>query len=795
MSEKFPLALAEGTVLAGQYIIEKALGQGGFGITYKAKDYKSGQSVAVKEFFPEALATRTNTTVVPFTGERGESYAYGKNCFLQEAETLAQFIGIENIVRIHSYFEENGTAYFVMDFIEGVSFDEYIKSKGGKISYEEAEKVLIKIIEALAIVHSKGIVHRDVTPDNIYITNDGVVKLLDFGAARYSIGDKSRSLDVVLKHGFAPKEQYTRHGKQGPFTDVYTVGASFYFAITGKRPPDSIDRIEEDDLVPPSRLGVQIPAAKENAILKAMSVQPADRYQTMNEFKAALMSTNVSSAQAGQPMAQQPAQPIAQQSAQPMAQQPVQPMAQQPAQPMAQQAGQPMANAMPGNGFSNGMQNNTPQMMYQNQMQQAMPQNRYQQAAPNYAVPGNTPVYANVKQTAKKKWVVPTCIGAAVVAIVAIVGIVLLQKKDEKDSSYSASSESYNDYSYNDTNIETDTNDNSNNAPTNPTEADATSYDAGTFNQLDVNNNTNGGCHLSRDAEMWYYYPNEGLLHDMDYTNTCDYLDSGDGNYIGNINLVSNVLIYTKGLQACMITDGNCYAIEELIGYEVTGIWANEIGAFFSAREDDYSYNLYYINWQEGLRPYHFAIKDRSCVTILGDNIYVVTADGSEVVRCSTDTALTESDNWLTVTAAEGFDFSKMVSEGSYLYAAARKDGCYYIVRINIYNNVLEYVSLENNAYSIDAINVYDGVIYYAAADWTNYSTNIWNMKILDDGTIPQNDLLATADGNKSMAVYDLCVNPHFGYLWMMGITPDGNTASTYIDINGSELYDYAVVR
>lgn len=399
MSEKFPLALAEGTVLAGQYIIEKALGQGGFGITYKAKDYKSGQSVAVKEFFPEALATRTNTTVVPFTGERGESYAYGKNCFLQEAETLAQFIGIENIVRIHSYFEENGTAYFVMDFIEGVSFDEYIKSKGGKISYEEAEKVLIKIIEALAIVHSKGIVHRDVTPDNIYITNDGVVKLLDFGAARYSIGDKSRSLDVVLKHGFAPKEQYTRHGKQGPFTDVYTVGASFYFAITGKRPPDSIDRIEEDDLVPPSRLGVQIPAAKENAILKAMSVQPADRYQTMNEFKAALMSTNVSSAQAGQPMAQQPAQP------------------------MAQQAGQPMANAMPGNGFSNGMQNNTPQMMYQNQMQQAMPQNRYQQAAPNYAVPGNTPVYANVKQTAKKKWVVPTCIGAAVVAIVAIVEI------------------------------------------------------------------------------------------------------------------------------------------------------------------------------------------------------------------------------------------------------------------------------------------------------------------------------------------------------------------------------------
>jgi serine/threonine protein kinase len=179
---------------------------------------------------------------------------------------------------VHSYFEENGTAYFVMDFIEGTSFDVYIKEHGGRVSYEEAEKILLPVMDALAAVHSKGIVHRDVTPDNIYITKDGTVKLLDFGAARYSLGDKSRSLDVVLKHGFAPKEQYTRHGKQGPFTDVYSLGATFYFAITGRRPPDSIDRLEEDDLVPPSSLGVQIPPEKEDALIKAMSVQPADRY-------------------------------------------------------------------------------------------------------------------------------------------------------------------------------------------------------------------------------------------------------------------------------------------------------------------------------------------------------------------------------------------------------------------------------------------------------------------------------------------------------------------------------------
>ena len=299
IDEKYPLALPKGTILAGQYVIDHALGQGGFGITYMATDHSTGQKVAVKEFFPDTMATRTQTTVTAFSGERGESFAYGKTCFLQEAETLAEFIGNENIVRIHSYFEENGTAYFVMDFVEGISFDRYIREHGGRVDYEEAERILVPVMDALAAVHGRGIVHRDVTPDNIYITKDGTVKLLDFGAARYSLGDKSRSLDVVLKHGFAPKEQYTRHGRQGPFTDVYTVGASFYFAITGRRPTDSIDRLEEDDLIPPSRLGVAISSAKEEAILKAMNVQPSERFQTMGEFKQALLSEGDAAAESG----------------------------------------------------------------------------------------------------------------------------------------------------------------------------------------------------------------------------------------------------------------------------------------------------------------------------------------------------------------------------------------------------------------------------------------------------------------------------------------------------------------
>ncbi len=302
MNEKYPLALPEGTVLAGQYIVEKVLGQGGFGITYEAKDYKTSERVAVKEFFPDAMATRTNqTTVMPFSGEKGENYVYGKSCFLQEAETLAKFIGNENIVRIHSYFEENGTAYFVMDFIEGTSFDKYLEQHGGKIPYEEAANILIPVMDALSAVHSKGIVHRDVTPDNIYITKEGVVKLLDFGAARYSLGDQSRSLDIILKHGFAPKEQYTRRGKQGPYTDIYALGATFYFALTGKRPPDSVERLDEDDLVPPSSLGVQLSGVAEDAILKALSVQPADRFQNMSDFKGALLGSRQAVAVGSQP--------------------------------------------------------------------------------------------------------------------------------------------------------------------------------------------------------------------------------------------------------------------------------------------------------------------------------------------------------------------------------------------------------------------------------------------------------------------------------------------------------------
>ncbi|MCM1092211.1 MAG: protein kinase, partial [Butyrivibrio sp.] len=299
--DKYPLALPHGTILNGKYILGRVLGQGGFGITYVAQEWKSKKRVAVKEYLPDTMATRIEGhTVSAYSGQREESFNYGKECFLSEAKTLAEFIGNENIVRIHSYFEENGTAYFVMEYVEGVSFQTYIKEQGGKIGWQDAERIMFPIMDALAAVHAKGIIHRDVTPDNIFITENGAVKLLDFGAARYSLGDRSRSLDVVLKHGYAPKEQYTRRGRQGAYTDVYSVAACFYFAVTGHKPPDSIERLDEDDLIPPSSLGVKVSEAQEDALLKGLSVQAADRYQNMADFKAAMMAGEESVSAAGE---------------------------------------------------------------------------------------------------------------------------------------------------------------------------------------------------------------------------------------------------------------------------------------------------------------------------------------------------------------------------------------------------------------------------------------------------------------------------------------------------------------
>ena len=300
--EEYPTALKAGTFLNQRYLIGRVLGQDGFGITYLAWDEGLEAKVAVKEYMPGEFADRTDGREVHvISGSRQEEFSYGQERFREEARILAKFMGQPGIAGVTDYFDENGTSYFVMDYIEGISFKTYIAGAGGKVSAQEALDVMIPVLRALTAVHGEGLIHRDVTPDNIYITKDGNVKLLDFGSARYSLGDKSKSLDVILKVGYAPKEQYIRRSRQGPYTDVYSCAACLYAAITGYLPPESLERLDKDTLVPPSRMGVEIPLYLERAILKGLAVQPEDRFQTAGEFLEALESREVVEPAPGQP--------------------------------------------------------------------------------------------------------------------------------------------------------------------------------------------------------------------------------------------------------------------------------------------------------------------------------------------------------------------------------------------------------------------------------------------------------------------------------------------------------------
>lgn len=289
--ENYPQALPAGTVLNAQYVVGRVLGQGGFGITYMAQDYDTKEILAVKEYFPSANATRTGSAdVMPFSGEKGENYAYGMECFVNEAFILAKFTGNVNIANVFCCFKENGTAYYVMEYVDGQSFEDLIRERFDRnqgMSWEEAAEIINSVLNALSAVHSEGIIHRDIAPDNISIMRDGTVKLLDFGAARYSLGNATHSLDVVLKHGFAPKEQYSRRGKQGPYTDIYATAATMYYGLTGHKPPDAIERTDQDELALPSAMQLVYPVSldQENVLLKAMAVDSFDRYQSAEEFQ------------------------------------------------------------------------------------------------------------------------------------------------------------------------------------------------------------------------------------------------------------------------------------------------------------------------------------------------------------------------------------------------------------------------------------------------------------------------------------------------------------------------------
>ena len=280
--------LPVGWILDGKYRIGMALGQGGFGITYLAYDMNLQQKVAVKEYFPGGLVTRSSQFVTPYTQSGQGLYAKGVDAFYREGQLLARFQNHPNIVHIHNFFRENNTAYFVMEYVEGKSLAAYLNEKDGRLSQEETISLLSPIMDALDTLHQAGILHRDIAPDNIYLTKAGQVKLLDFGAAKNELSQHTHSSAAILKPGYAPLEQYSVTGNQGPWTDVYAMGAVIYRCLTGMMPPDAPDRITGRELPLISVSGAKASKTVETAVMKALALNIPDRWQRMSDLKNAL---------------------------------------------------------------------------------------------------------------------------------------------------------------------------------------------------------------------------------------------------------------------------------------------------------------------------------------------------------------------------------------------------------------------------------------------------------------------------------------------------------------------------
>lgn len=291
------LHIEPGAILNNRYIVGRVLGYGGFGVTYIAWDSLLEQKVAIKEFLPSEFATRMlgRMEITIFSGDKEKQFMEGLVKFVEEAKKLAKFNNVPGIIKIFDCIEENNTAYIIMELLEGESLSTRLEREK-KMSADTAISMLLPVMESLRQVNSQGIIHRDIAPDNIFITKQNEIKLIDFGAARYATTSLSRSLTIIIKPGYSPEEQYRSLGDQGSWTDVYSIGATLYRMITGEVPCDSMERrayLEqngEDMLKPISKYSNRITKSQENAILNAMNVKIHERTPDMNRLIEELTS-------------------------------------------------------------------------------------------------------------------------------------------------------------------------------------------------------------------------------------------------------------------------------------------------------------------------------------------------------------------------------------------------------------------------------------------------------------------------------------------------------------------------
>jgi serine/threonine protein kinase len=285
--------LHPGVVLRRKYQIGVVIGFGGFGVVYKAWDMALNRVVAVKEYYPTMYLKRDpgTTQVVLFDKKNEAAFLKGKEEFLAEARNVARYNAHPNIVHVYDFFEENGTAYFVMEYLEGKTLKEYMreaKAVGQVIELDSAVMVIRSVLSALSATHKDNIIHRDIKPGNVFILNDGTVKLFDFGAARFADEDQEMTRTIIITPGYAPPEQYQKKSKQGPYTDIYAVGAMFYEMVTNVKLEESINRKVVDAVKNPREYNSDIPLPINNAIMRALAVQPEIRFRSAEEFDAAI---------------------------------------------------------------------------------------------------------------------------------------------------------------------------------------------------------------------------------------------------------------------------------------------------------------------------------------------------------------------------------------------------------------------------------------------------------------------------------------------------------------------------
>lgn len=234
-----------------------------------------------------------------------DTCANGRERFLAEARVLAKIDNVDGIVHVRDFFEERSTAYFVMEYVEGSTLRQMVEGAGGRLAFSRVRDILLPVMGALTLVHAQGLLHRDISPDNVVMRKNGKPCLIDFGAARFA--GSGTPMSVILKPGFAPEEQYSAAGKQGPWSDVYAMAATMYWCVTGTLAQESLERLSDNRLQPPSRLGVDIPAYAENALMAALAVKPENRTQSMSAFIAGLLGQTVEpAASASTPRQQQP---------------------------------------------------------------------------------------------------------------------------------------------------------------------------------------------------------------------------------------------------------------------------------------------------------------------------------------------------------------------------------------------------------------------------------------------------------------------------------------------------------